>query len=173
LWANRRGPQGPIGPGRSPAELEGRAGIGWTGAEPGSGLPPLPRYCPGNARSTRKEYRGRKRALMASLNGGLPQPTYSEAVLGRAARLPSDLGELWTKATPTERAETVAGRSPRCGSGTTASSPPHRLGTRTGCRSLRRWRAIRLAWPARRARGAQEQQRTPWDTLARRRHGPT
>jgi hypothetical protein len=58
---------------------------------------------------TREEYIGRKRALMASLNGGLPQPTYSEAVLVRAARLLSDLGELWAKATPTERAEVAAG----------------------------------------------------------------
>jgi len=58
---------------------------------------------------TREEYIGRKRALMASLNGGLPQPTYSEAVLVRAARLLADLGDLWAKATPTERAEIVAG----------------------------------------------------------------
>ena len=58
---------------------------------------------------TREEYVGRKRALIASLNAGLPQPTYSEAVLVRAARLLADLGELWTKATPTERAEIVAG----------------------------------------------------------------
>ena len=57
---------------------------------------------------TREEYVGRKRALMASLNGGLPQPTYSEAVLVRAARLLADLGDLWTKATPAERAE-IAG----------------------------------------------------------------
>jgi hypothetical protein len=46
---------------------------------------------------------------MASLNGGLPQPTYSEAVLVRAARLLADLGDLWDKATPTERAEIAAG----------------------------------------------------------------
>jgi hypothetical protein len=46
---------------------------------------------------------------MASLNGGLPQPTYSEAVLVRAARLLADLGDLWAKATPTERAEIAAG----------------------------------------------------------------
>jgi hypothetical protein len=58
---------------------------------------------------TREEYVGRKRALIASLNAGLPQPTYSEAVLVRAARLLSDLGDLWAKATPTERAEIVAG----------------------------------------------------------------
>ena len=58
---------------------------------------------------TREGDAGRKRALMASLNGGLPQPTYSEAVLVRAARLLSDLGDLWAKATPTERAEIAAG----------------------------------------------------------------
>ena len=58
---------------------------------------------------TREEYVGRKRALMASLHGGLPQPTYSEAVLVRAARLLADLGDLWARATPTERAEIVAG----------------------------------------------------------------
>jgi hypothetical protein len=57
---------------------------------------------------TRDEYIGRKRALVASLNGGLPQPTYSEAVLVRAARLLAELGDLWTKATPAERAE-IAG----------------------------------------------------------------
>lgn len=57
----------------------------------------------------REEYIGRKRALMASLNGGLPQPTYSEAVLVRAARLLADLGDLWAKATPTERAEIAGG----------------------------------------------------------------
>ena len=58
---------------------------------------------------TREEYLGRKRALMASLDGGLPQPSYGEAVLVRAARLLADLGDLWAKATPTERAEIVAG----------------------------------------------------------------
>jgi hypothetical protein len=58
---------------------------------------------------TRDEYVGRKRALIASLNGGLSQPTYSEAVLVRAARLLAELGALWAKATPTERAEIVAG----------------------------------------------------------------
>ena len=57
---------------------------------------------------TREEYIGRKRALMASLTGGLPQPSYSEAVLVRAARLLADLGDLWTKAKPAERAE-IAG----------------------------------------------------------------
>jgi DNA invertase Pin-like site-specific DNA recombinase len=57
---------------------------------------------------TREEYVGRKRALMASLNGGAAQPTYSEAVLVRAARLLADLGELWSKATPTERTEIAA-----------------------------------------------------------------
>jgi hypothetical protein len=57
---------------------------------------------------TRAEYIGRKRALMASLNGGLPQPTYTEAVLVRAARLLADLGNLWAKATAAERAEIAA-----------------------------------------------------------------
>lgn len=57
---------------------------------------------------TREEYIGRKRALMASLDGGPAQPTYSEAVLVRAARLLGDLGNLWAKATPAERAELVA-----------------------------------------------------------------
>jgi DNA invertase Pin-like site-specific DNA recombinase len=57
---------------------------------------------------TRDEYVGRKRALMASLNGGAAQPTYSEAVLVRAARILADLGNLWSKATPTERAEIAA-----------------------------------------------------------------
>ena len=33
------------------------------------------------------------------------QPTYSEAVLVKAARLLSDLGELWAKATDAERTE--------------------------------------------------------------------
>ena len=46
---------------------------------------------------------------MASLHGGLPQPTYSEAVLVRAARLLADLGDLWAKAMPAERAEIAAG----------------------------------------------------------------
>ena len=54
---------------------------------------------------TREEYVGRKRALMASVNAGLAQPTYSEAVLVRAARLLADLGDLWAKATAAERAE--------------------------------------------------------------------
>ena len=58
---------------------------------------------------SRAEFIGRKRALMASLHGGLLQPTYSEAALVRAARLLADLGDLWTRATPTERAEIVAG----------------------------------------------------------------
>ena len=44
---------------------------------------------------TREEYVGRKRALEASLQGGRAQPTYSEATLVRAARLLSELGELW------------------------------------------------------------------------------
>ena len=45
---------------------------------------------------------------MASLDGGLAQPTYSEAVLVRAARLLADLGDLRTRATATERAEIIA-----------------------------------------------------------------
>jgi len=57
---------------------------------------------------TRDEYVGRKRALLASLNGGVAQPTYSEAVLVRAARLLADLGELWSRATSAERAEIAA-----------------------------------------------------------------
>ena len=57
---------------------------------------------------TREEWVGRRLALKASLNGGLPQPSYSEAVLVRAARLLSDLGDLWTKATPAERTEIAA-----------------------------------------------------------------
>jgi hypothetical protein len=58
---------------------------------------------------TREEYVGRKRALMASLNKGLAQPTYSEAVMVRAARLLADLGGLWAKATAAERAEIATG----------------------------------------------------------------
>lgn len=54
---------------------------------------------------TREEYVGRKRALMASLEVGRPQPTYSEAVLAKAARLMDELAALWRKATPVERAE--------------------------------------------------------------------
>ena len=54
---------------------------------------------------TRDEYVGRKRALTATLNGGSAQPTYSEAVLVRAARLLNELGGLWSKATASERAE--------------------------------------------------------------------
>ena len=56
----------------------------------------------------RVEYVARKRALQASLEGGLPQPNYREAVLVRAARLLADLGDLWARATPSERAE-IAG----------------------------------------------------------------
>ncbi len=47
----------------------------------------------------------RRRALEATLAGGLPQPTYSEAVLAEGARLLKRLGELWRKALPDERAE--------------------------------------------------------------------
>ena len=46
--------------------------------------------------------------LDASLNGGAAQPSYSEAVLVRAARLLAELGKLWCKATPHERAEIAA-----------------------------------------------------------------
>ena len=53
----------------------------------------------------REEYVGRSRALKASLLSGVPQPTYSEAVLVQAARLLADLGRLWTYASPAERAE--------------------------------------------------------------------
>ena len=61
---------------------------------------------------TREEYAGRKRALEASLQGGRAQPTYSEATLVRAARLLSELGVLWAKATPEERAEIASGLFP-------------------------------------------------------------
>ncbi|MEJ7747850.1 MAG: recombinase family protein [Candidatus Limnocylindrales bacterium] len=54
---------------------------------------------------SREEYVGRKRELEASLNTGTGQPTYAEAVLVKAARLLNDLGELWAKATSTERTE--------------------------------------------------------------------
>ena len=57
---------------------------------------------------SKDEYVGRKQALTASLRGGLAQPTYSEAVLVKAARLLADLGVLWAKATSTERAEIAA-----------------------------------------------------------------
>jgi hypothetical protein len=53
----------------------------------------------------REEYVVRSRALKASLDDGKPQPTYSEAVLAKAARLLADLGDLWSKATPEERHE--------------------------------------------------------------------
>ena len=66
---------------------------------------------------------GRKRALMASLNGGLPQPTYSEAVLVRAARLLADLGDLWAKATPTVRAEVRVWDERIVGASLTRSGP--------------------------------------------------
>jgi hypothetical protein len=42
---------------------------------------------------------------MASLETGIPQPTYSEAVLLWAARLLTELGNLWRCATSEERAE--------------------------------------------------------------------
>lgn len=58
---------------------------------------------------TREEYVGRKRAMEASLQGGRAQPTYSEATLVRAARLLSELGVLWAKAMPEERAEIASG----------------------------------------------------------------
>lgn len=51
---------------------------------------------------------GRKRQLLASLQSRTPQPTYSEAVLVRAARLLRELGDLWARALPTERAEIAA-----------------------------------------------------------------
>lgn len=54
---------------------------------------------------TRDEYVGRSRALRVTLDGGRPQPTYSEAVLVKAARLLTELGNLWSKATPEERRE--------------------------------------------------------------------
>ena len=51
----------------------------------------------------REEFVGRLRALDASLTVGMPQPTYSEAILVQAARLLGQLAELWTKATTEER----------------------------------------------------------------------
>ncbi len=53
----------------------------------------------------REEYLGRKRELEASLEVGAEAPTYSEAILVQAARLLSDLGQLWAKATAEERVE--------------------------------------------------------------------
>jgi site-specific DNA recombinase len=53
----------------------------------------------------REEYVGRKRELDATLTGGPAQPTYSEAVLVRAARLLNDLGDLWRSASGAERTE--------------------------------------------------------------------
>ena len=52
---------------------------------------------------TREEYVGRSRALKAALREGAVQPTYSEAVLVKAARLLADLADLWRKATQEER----------------------------------------------------------------------
>jgi len=54
---------------------------------------------------TREEYFERSRALKATLEGGGPPPTYSEAVLVKAARLLTELGDLWLKASPEERHE--------------------------------------------------------------------
>jgi hypothetical protein len=48
---------------------------------------------------------GRARALDQALVGGAPQPTYSEAVLARAAASLRDLSTMWAKATPVERAQ--------------------------------------------------------------------
>ena len=53
----------------------------------------------------REEYVGRKRELEDALTGGPEQPSYSEAVLVKAARLLSDLGDLWALATEAERTE--------------------------------------------------------------------
>ena len=60
------------------------------------------------ANITREEYVGRTRALEAALQSGRGQPTYSEAVLAKAARLPADLGGRWVKAAHVERAEIAA-----------------------------------------------------------------
>jgi hypothetical protein len=58
---------------------------------------------------SRVEYVARKRELEAALEGGRPQPMYSERVLADAARLLSDLGRLWSKATPSQRGEIAQG----------------------------------------------------------------
>ncbi len=56
---------------------------------------------------TREEFVGRRRALEASLQGGLPQPKYDEGVLVEARRLLKRLGELWSRASAEQRAEIV------------------------------------------------------------------
>lgn len=53
----------------------------------------------------RAEYVGRRRELESATEAADTAPSYSEAVLVQAARLLSDLGELWAKATPDERTE--------------------------------------------------------------------
>ena len=58
---------------------------------------------------SREEYVARKRELEAALEVGRPQPMYSERVLADAARLLSDLGRLWSKATPSQRGEIAQG----------------------------------------------------------------
>ena len=52
--------------------------------------------------------RGRRRALEASLTGGPDQPSYDEHVLATAKRLMEDWSELWSKATPKQRADIVS-----------------------------------------------------------------
>ena len=54
---------------------------------------------------THEEYIERSRVLKAKVEGGGPPPTYSEAVLVKAARLLRELGDLWLKASPEERHE--------------------------------------------------------------------
>jgi hypothetical protein len=58
---------------------------------------------------SREEYVARKRELEASLEVGRPQSMYPERVLADAARLLSDLGNLWAKATPSQRGEIAQG----------------------------------------------------------------
>jgi hypothetical protein len=57
---------------------------------------------------TREEFVGRRRALEASLTGGPDQPSYDEQVLATAKRLIGDWSELWSKATPKQRADIVS-----------------------------------------------------------------
>jgi len=54
---------------------------------------------------SREEYVRRRRELEASVASGAATPSYTEAVLVKAARLLSDLGDLWGGATAEERTE--------------------------------------------------------------------
>ncbi len=86
----------------------------------------------------REEYVGRKRALDATLLGGRPQPTYSEAVLVRAARLLNDLAALWSEANPGGTRRTRA--EPLC-----RSPGPRRQARRREARPARLPAAHRLS----------------------------